>query len=193
MRSALQRMVLAIAAFAIASSTASGAWLKPCATAKLIASWKHQGYWRTAAIEDLPRSVDGHKVRYVGKLHAGGQTYKIYFDESTDPDTATHHGHQDLAVTTAAGKFLGIYDISDIEAEPVRTQGAEILFPPRKDDSGRSYRDRIHFGAKGPPQEIPLLFGYDLELSTPAGFREDFPDLKPWPPRGPRIAAYCRR
>jgi hypothetical protein len=71
--------------------------------------------------------------------------------------------------------------------------GADILFPPRKDDSGRSYADRIHFGPEGPPDPIPSIFGYNEPFGTPAKFREQFPNVKPWPEPGPRVAEYCRR
>ncbi len=47
----------------------------------------------------------------MGRLHAGGRTYKIY-DEQFQPET--QHGHQDLVVTTATGTFLGLYDLGDI-------------------------------------------------------------------------------
>ena len=124
-------------------------------------------------------------------LRAGSRTYKIYFDDNVDPPT--HRGHKDLVVTTQGGKFLGTYNIIDTDSEPWRIEGSDILFPPRKDDQGRPYRDRIHFGPKGPPEHVPILFGWDVEFGTPAEFLKAFPHVKPWPEPGPRISAYCRR
>ncbi len=180
------------AALALVCGQAQAAWLDRCTTARLVASWKHDGLWRTWQVHGR-KTPDGHRLRYVGEVRAGGRTFRIYFDVNANPETATHHGHHDLVVTTAGGTFLGLYDISDLDAEPARTEGADILFPPRKDDSGQPYRDRIHFGPKGPPEEPPLLFGYDLAFSTPAEFRKYFPRFRPWPEPGPRIQAYCRR
>ncbi len=93
----------------------------------------------------------------------------------------------------AQGKFLGIYDIIDTDAEPIRIEGADILFPPRKDYRGRSFINKIHFGSSGPPEDVPLLFGYDVAFGTPEEFLKAFPGTKPWPEPGPRIADYCKR
>ena len=171
------------AAFALTWTPAQCAWLDPCTTARLVASWKHDGLWRTWQVYG-PKNPDGHHVRYVGKIRAGGRAYKIYYDLN-----ASHHGHADLVVTAAGGKFLGLYDTIDIDAEPTRTEGADILFPPRKDLNGLPFRDRIHFGPEGPPKSVPVLFGYDQGLATPAEFRKYYPH--PWPPPGPRVDTYC--
>ena len=161
---------------------AFGAWLEPCATAHLVAAWKHDGLWRTAAVVDPPRSLLGHQVRPVGRLHAGGRTYKIYYDDNSNPET--QHGHQDLVVTTAKGKFLGLYDLGDITLEPVRIKGADILF-----DASRAYGDRIHFGTKGPPQKTRIdrsviWFSRALEPRLRRQGRADLPV---------KLSSYCPR
>ena len=196
MRRAHRQMVLVIAGLTFASSPAFGAWLRPCATAHLVASWKRDGLWRTAAVYDPPKSVDRHQVRYVGQVRAGGRAYRIYYDDSSNPDTATHHGNQDLVVTAAGGKFLGLYDVSDITdiyGEPIRTEGPDVLFPPGKANGVPFRSNRIHFGPEGPPKKITRFYGYDLEFSTPAEIRKMDPKGKPWPEPGPRIADYCKR
>ncbi len=191
LRRLIPRAVLA-AALTLAGSHAQSAWLGSCITAHLIARWKHDGLWRTEQVYG-PKTPDGHQLRFVGKVRAGGRAYKIYYDLNANPDTATNHGHIDLVVATASGRFLGLYDISDIDAKPTRTEGADILFPPRKDDLGHSYNNTIHFGPQGPPRTLHLLFGYNLGFDTPAEFLEFFPHTRPWPQPGPRIADYCKR
>ena len=188
----LKRTAFGIGIWAIASSTALGAWLDPCATARLVASWKRDGFWRTSSIDGPYRA--GNQVRFVEKILAGGRAYKIYFDDSADP-APPHHGNQDLIVTSVSGKFLGLYpaaDIVDGYGEPVRTEGSDILFPPGK-ANGVAFDNRLHFGSKGPPKTLHQHLGHDLTFSTPAEFREAFPRLKPWPEPGPRLATYCRR
>ncbi len=179
MRRILRHTAIASAACAAASSPAVGAWLSPCATAHLVASWKHDGFWRTSAIVDPPKSVDGHQVRYLGRVRAaGGRNYKIYYDQSTNPETATRHSHTDLVVTTAGGRFLGYYEIADDELEPVGVGGADVLF-----NSSKAYGDRIHFGRGGAPPNVRLNDGrYEFDKAEGG---------KPDP--GPRVSAYCRR
>lgn len=174
-----RQLVAALLLAASASGSASAAWLTPCATARLIASWKREGFWRTAAIVDSPKSLEGHRIRYVGKLGAGGRTYKIYYDDNSDPET--QHGHQDIVVTTGRGRFLGFYEATDIHVEPSGIDGADILFNASK-ASGYS----IHFGPKGPPRSL-MLDGVLIEFAKP-----DETDLKRHE-RGPRLADYCRR
>ena len=59
-------------------------WLHRCTTARLLASWKHDGLWRAAAVYGPHQ--EGHRVRYLGKLQAGGRRYKIYVT-----NVAWHH------------------------------------------------------------------------------------------------------
>ena len=68
LRDCLRHVGVAAAVWAMASTGAHGAWLGPHATAHLIASWKRDGLWRTGAVVDPPKSVDGHRVRYMGRL-----------------------------------------------------------------------------------------------------------------------------
>ncbi len=183
LRGVLQQVVVAAAAWAITSGGALGAWLAPCTTARLVASWKHDGLWRTAAIADQKHG--GHQVRYLGKLHAGSRVYKAYYDVNDDPTMESPQGHQDIVVTTARGKFLGLYDVDS--APPVRTEGADILF----DAKGKS-GDRIQFGVNGPPEQVFVVSDL-FHFNTPAEYRKDFPNEKTWPEPSPRIARYCRR
>jgi len=178
-----RRIALALAC-TLVSTTAFGAWMSPCATARLIASWKYLSAWRTLAIYDPPKSPYGHQVRYVGPLHAGSRSYRIYFDDSSAPE-GSHHRHQDIVVLTSTGKFLGSYDAGDVPL-PITIRGPDILFNFRKEDG-----DRIHFGPAGPPKEV-RLDGELPDFQTPEGFRKDAPNEKPWPPRGPQVRAYCR-
>ncbi len=189
----MERLIsVAAAVLTVVCSQAQGAWLDPCTTARLVAAWKHEGLWRTERVYG-PKSTDGHRLRFVGELRADGRAYRIYYDENATQEVQTQRGHKDLVVTSARGRFLGLYSLDDIDAEPTRIARADILFPPRKDDSGRSYRDRIHFGPKGPPKLVPILFGYDVGFGTPEGFLKDNGKVKPWPEPGPRVADYCRK
>jgi len=176
-RSVFRQIVLAVAGSAILSGPALGARLAPCTAAHLIASWKHDGLWLTSAVVDPPISVDGHDLRYAGKLRAASRTYKIYYDDNTEPGSEAHDATQDLVVTTAAGKFLGLYNISDISDAyegPIQTEGSDILFPLSKGGNGKSFRNRIHFGPGGAPKLVRLVFGYDLGFQVPeAAARSD--------------------
>jgi hypothetical protein len=151
----------------------------------LIASWRHDGLWRTAAVFDPPKSPEGHQVRYLGKVRTGRRIYRIYFDQNANPETK--HGHEDLVVTTTAGKFLGFYEVTDPELEPLRVEGADVLF-----NSSKAYGDRIHFGPDGPPPRV-FLNGNYASFGRPSGSRKDSPDRASLPEPGPRIAQHCRR
>ncbi len=180
-------MILTLAALSVltlpgGNGPAFGAWLEPCTTARLVAAWKHDGLWRTAAIVDPPRSTVGHQIRLVGRLRAGGRTYKIYYDSNSNPEN--QHGHQDLVVTTATGTFLGLYDLADINLEPTRIEGPAILF-----GASGAYGDRIQFGPNGPPPES-RIDRENLEFATPQAFRKWYGGP---PPDGPvRVRAHCR-
>ena len=191
---ALWQVLLVIAGLAMLSSPALGGWLAPCATAHLIVSWKHDGLWLTSAVDDPPLSVDGHDVSYVGKLHAGGRAYKIYYDQNTEPGSEAHDAAHDIIVTTRAGKFLGLYNVSDVSdiADPIGIEGSDVLFRTEKNERGRFLSGRLHFGPQGPPRKTNLVLGYALSFQTPADWRSILskePKLKP----GPNLAKYCRR
>jgi hypothetical protein len=129
-------------------------------------------------------------VRYVGKVYAAGRPYHVYFDIDSDPDTEAHRGHSDVVITSASGHFLGLYDIDT--TEPVRTQGADILFgTDARSNPGKRAGYRIHFGPNGPPREVYV--GDQFPFSTPAAFPKDYPNLQPWPELGPDVAKYCQR
>ena len=193
----LSQAAAAIAGWAIVSSPALGGWLSPCATARLIASWKHDGLWLSSAIEDPPISIDGHRVRFVGDLRSGHRAYKIYYDDHSHstPGSEAHDASQYLIVTTGRERFLGLYyvgDIVDIYGEPTRTVGSDILFPRGK-ANGAPFENRLHFGPEGPPKTVRRFFGYDLTFSTPAEILKQEPHRRHRPEQAPRVAAYCRR
>jgi hypothetical protein len=168
--------IAVLSAGVLASSPAvGGEWLSPCATAHLIASWKRDGFWRTAAVVDPPKHIEGNQVRYLGKVRAGGQAYHVYYDEGSNPESK--QGHTDVIVASAKGRFIGLYAISDIELEPVGVRGADVLF-----NSSKAYGDRIHFGSNGPPERIYLNEEH-YSFGKPDRSREP----------GPRLSEYCRR
>lgn len=192
---ALLQIGIVMAAWTISTSTGLGAWLSPCKTARLVASWKHDGLWLSSAIDAFPISAGGNRVRLVGRLRAGGRSYDIYYDDHSEPDSEAHDATKNLVVTSGRGKFLGLYnisDIADIYGEPTGTDGSDVLFPAGK-ANGAPFGHRLHFGPKGPPKTIPRFYGYDLGFMTPAEIRKDLPRTKPWPEPGPRVATYCRR
>lgn len=189
------KLLLLFASCAIPSSAAAGEWLNPCSTARLISSWKHDGLWLTSAVDAPPISVDGHDVRYVGKLRAGGLTYKIYYDQNSEPGSEAHDAAHDLIVTNGRGKFLGLYniaDITDVYDGRVRTEGSDVVFETEKNEKGSFLRGRIHFSLKGPPRTTNPVFGYSFAFQTPAEFQKSSPRLNPWPEPGPQLARYCR-
>ncbi len=193
MRRLLVQTASAFALWALTSSTALGGWLSPCATARLVASWRHHGFWRTSAIYAPPTSVDGHRVRLVGRLRVGARAYKIFFDEHSEPGSEAHDSTQDLVVTSGRGTFLGLYnvnDIVDLYGEPIKTEGSDILFPAGK-ANGEPWDNRIHFGPAGPPKTVRRFFGYDLTFDTPADFRSAREGSRREP--APRSVAHCRQ
>lgn len=173
------------AALALISSQAAGAWLNPCATARLVAMWQRQGLWRTHAIYDPPKSRWGHRVRLLGDIHAKPQGYRIYFDENSAPE-GTHHGHHDVIVTTLNDRFLGLYDVG--LARPVAKQGSLVLF-----NSSKKWGDRIRFGPKGPPKQI-YIDGELPDFNTPQEVAK-YTAPNPVGPLEPRVqvSAYCHR
>lgn len=158
-----------------------GPWLDRCTTARLVAAWIRRGYGRTAAIAGASHWDFGHRVRYVGRLHAGARDYGIYFDASVDPQS--QHGSSGLVVTTVSGQFLGSYDVG--AAQPVRIEGSDILFDSRKEDG-----DLMRFGPNGPPEKA-WIDGENPEFNSTADWQKAFPKGVPWGP--PRVAAYCKR
>ncbi len=168
-------LALGAAAGTLVTSHPSRPWLDPCTTARLVARWMRQDYVRTPVIADPPARPYGHHVRYIGDVHTVGRAYRIYFDVNDDPKT--RHGNSDVVVTTANGRFLGVYDV---DATPERTERADIYFESRKD-----YGNRIHFGRHGLPKHI-WVNGEATEFTPAADFGP-----APWPP--PKVARYCRR
>ena len=195
MQRVFRQILLGMAGCAVASSPAMGGSLSPCATARLIASWKHDGLWLTSAVFAPPTSVDGHDARYVGEVHAAGRAYRIYFEQVTEPGSEAHDAAHNLVVTTGGGRFLGLYNISEISdiSEPMTTKGSDVLFHPRKDGNGKPYRDRIHFGSMGPPGTVHLLFGYDVTFQTPAEWARDPPQTRQRSEPSDPVVTYCHR
>lgn len=193
---ALRLAVMSITAFTFLASASLGGQLGPCRAACLITSWKHDGFWRSSAVIDPPYSIDGNDIRYVGKIRAGRRTYKIYYDEQTNAVSEAHDATHDLDITTAAGKFLGLYEISDVLAyyeEPVSIEGSDIVFPSSKAGK-KPYRYRLHFGPEGPPKKLLNLFGSDVAFDTPADVEKNTaPSAKGIPEPRVKISAYCRR
>ena len=185
MRNLIQKTAIGVMCCAFAQSPAVAGWINPCTTAHLIAAWRQQGFWSTAAISDPPSSPAGHEVRYVGKIYVGNRAYKIYFDDNTQP-TGAHRADENVIVTTNIGKFLGHYAISGSDMEPVRTEGADILFELRRDGVSLQQKDssrfRVHFGLSGPPRNIYLN-----------GALPEFTPAYAGAPHNPvRFGAYCR-
>ncbi len=149
----------------------------------MIASWKRDGLWRAAAVVDPPRSRLGHQLRSVGRLHAGGRTYGIYYDVNSNPET--QHGHKDLIITAVGGKFLGLYALEETGLEPARIAGADVVF-----DASKAYGDRIHFGSNGPPSKARINDA-EVSFASPEPIRKAYGTL----PREEhvRIGLYCGR
>jgi hypothetical protein len=110
---------------------------RPSEASRLLASMKHQGFDSATDPFD-PITQTGARVRFVGLLRAGGASFKIYHY-----DHYAAHGIHATVVMAASGKYLGAYWL---DAEPIGTQGADILFVADKSDW-----DRVHFGPNGPP------------------------------------------
>ena len=182
--------LVALGVVAALPAYARGGWLPPCAADRLVYSWIHQGFERTDEIYDPPRHPNGNHIRFVGELRARGRTYRIYFDQGSNPQT--QHGHQDVIVLSGGGKYLGFYEINDTLLEPLATRGAEILFEPFEDDPHNHDSARIQFGADGPPLKIDLN-GHDLSFDTPGDFPKDSRDTKRRPEPAARVQSYCQR
>ncbi len=182
----IRRSILASFGFTFIATQAFGAWLSPCATDKLIYSWVHQGFGRTDAIYDPPRSNAGNQLRYVGKVRSGERAYRIYFDAGSNPQTL--HGHQDVIVVTSSGKYVGFYEVNDTDLEPLLTKGADIYFEPPEDDPHNRDGARIHFGPGGPPRSVNIN-GHETTIGGPDHTLKDLH----WPEPKTRVSAYCHK
>ena len=153
--------IIAVAAVACASlaSAAHADWLTPRQGARLLASMKRAGFPNgTKPYNPSKHEADGARVNYVGRLHAGGASFKIYYYEYNDPKTL--HGAHMLLVMTPADKYLGGYYVNE-DAVPVAIKGADVLFNSAAKDG-----KRIHFGAGGPPEHA-WIDGENPDFSRP--------------------------